>query len=251
MNGMLPEPVRDAALLLGRVVLGVVLLAHGWQKLVIDGIAETHKQFEAMGIPLAIASSSFVTFVEFVGGVLLILGALTPVVVVAHLVVMVGAAAFVHVSHGIFAADGGWEVVGVIACAELVLAACGPGRLSVDRLVLSRLRRTDSAVGGDEKSAAGKAATARKAGRAKDAVETPAAEAEPVTSAFPAVNAKGYADTSSLPVFPEQPGTGAFPEQPAGRRRIPRPITPLRERQETPRRTDPRLADRSDGSTAR
>jgi putative oxidoreductase len=245
MNGTLPEPVRDVALLLGRVILGVVLFAHGWQRLIIDGIAETHKQFEAMGIPLAIGSASFVTFVEFVGGVLLILGALTPVVVVAHLVVMVGAAAFVHVSHGIFAADGGWEVVGVIAAAELILGACGPGRLSVDRLVLSRLRRTNAAARGDEKTA-----KARKAAKAKDAVETPAAEAEPVTSAFPAVNAKGYADTSSLPVFPEQPGTGAFPEQSAGRRRIPRPFTPLREREETPRRTDPRLADRSDGPTA-
>src|SRR3954454_10192673 len=245
MNGTLPEPVRDIALMLGRVVLGVVLFAHGWQKLIIDGSSETHKQVEAMGIPLAIASSSFVTFVEFVGGVLLILGALTPVVVIAHLVVMVGAASFVHVSHGVFATDGGWEVVGVIASAELILGACGPGRLSVDRLVLSRLRRTNAAARGGEKS------TGRKAGKAKDAVEIPAVEAEPVTSAFPAVNAKGYADTSSLPVFPEQPGTGAFPEQSAGRRRIPRPFTPLREREEAPRRTDPRLADRSDGPTTR
>src|SRR3954468_11512570 len=165
MNGTLPEPVRDVALLLGRVVLGVVLLAHGWQKLVIDGIAETHKQFEAMGIPLAIASSSFVTFVEFVGGVLLILGALTPVVVVAHLVVMVGAAGFVHVSHGIFATDGGWEVVGVIAAAELVIAACGPGRLSVDRLVLARLRRT-AVVGGDEEAVTAKTAKPAKTRKA-------------------------------------------------------------------------------------
>jgi putative oxidoreductase len=250
MNGTLPEPVRDVALLLGRLVLGVVLFAHGWQRLIIDGIAETHKQFEAMGIPLAIASASFVTFVEFVGGVLLILGALTPVVVLAHLVVMVGAAAFVHVSHGIFATDGGWEVVGVIAAAELMLGACGPGRLSVDRLVLSRLRRTDDAVRGEKKATGEKEKRARKA---KDAAPAAGqADAEPVTSAFPAVNAKGYADTSSLPVFPaEQPGTGAFPEQTPGRRRIPRPITPLREREETPRRTDPRLADRSDGSTAR
>jgi putative oxidoreductase len=251
MNGTLPEPVRDIALLIGRVLLGVVLFAHGWQKLVILGVSETHKQFEALGIPLAIASASFVTFVEFVGGVLLIVGALTPVVIVAHLVVMVGAAVFVHVSNGVFAADGGWEVVGVIAAAELIIGACGPGRLSVDRLVLSRLRRTNAAVRGDLADAP--TTKTRKPKKAGAAVAAPAdaADAEPVTSAFPAVNAKGYADTSSLPVFPpEQPGTGSFPEQTAGRRRIPRPITPLRER-ETPPRADPRLADRSDGPATR
>jgi putative oxidoreductase len=234
MNGTLPEPVRDVALLLGRVILGVVLFAHGWQRLIIDGIAETHKQFEAMGIPLAIASSSFVTFVEFVGGALLILGALTPVVICLHLVVMVGAAAFVHVSHGVFATDGGWELVGVIACAELIIGACGPGRFSVDRAVLSRLRRTNAALGGE----AATVKTKRRHGRA-------AADIEPATSAFPAVkvDAKGYTDTSSLPVFPEQPGTGSFPEQPAGRRRIPRPITQLR--------AESRLGDRSDDPAKR
>lgn len=237
MNGTLPEPLRDIALLIGRVVLGVVLFAHGWQRLVVNGISETHKQFEAMGIPLAIASSSFVTFVEFVGGALLVLGALTPVVILAHLVVMVGAATFVHVSHGIFATDGGWELVGVIAAAELIIGACGPGRFSVDRLVLSRLRRT---------GAAARPATPADAPTVVARVPDP----EPATSAFPAVTGPRYSESSSTPVFPEQPGTGSFPEQAAGRRRIPRPITALRER-DLAQKTDPRIADRSDGPAAR
>lgn len=236
MNGTLPEPLRDIALLLGRVILGVVLFAHGWQKLMVDGVAETHKQFEALGIPAAIASASFVTFVEFAGGALLIIGALTPVVIVAHLIVMIGAAVFVNVSHGIFAADGGWELVGVIASAELIIGACGPGRFSVDRLVLSRLRRTNDAIRGTK------------------AIEAPAAPAaadvEPATSVFPAVTVPTYSESSSSPVFVEQPGTGSFPEQSGGRRRVPRPITPLRER-DLSNRTDPRLADRSDGPAAR
>jgi hypothetical protein len=88
-----------------------------------------------MGIPLAIVSTSFVTVVEFVGGALLLLGALTRVVVALHILVMIGAAAFVHISHGLFAQDGGWELVGVIAACELVLAATGAGRFSVDHLV--------------------------------------------------------------------------------------------------------------------
>jgi putative oxidoreductase len=138
MNRFLPTASGDLALLTARIILGVVLFAHGIQKMIIDGFAKTFGLFEAMGIPLAIVSSSFVTVVEFVGGLLLLLGALTRIVVTLHIVVMVGAAIFVHASHGIFAADGGWELVGVIAACELTLAAVGPGRYSIDHLLLRR-----------------------------------------------------------------------------------------------------------------
>ncbi|HEY0815159.1 MAG TPA: DoxX family membrane protein [Pseudonocardia sp.] len=142
LNRALPAPTRDIAILIGRVILGVVLFAHGWQKLVINGIAGTYGQFEKLGIPLAIVSASFASFVEFVGGVLIIVGALTTTVVALDLVVMVGAAGFVHITHGVFAQDGGWELVGVIVAAELALAAHGPGRFSVDHLV-TRLRERE------------------------------------------------------------------------------------------------------------
>lgn len=144
LNRPLPAPARDIAVLIARVILGVVLFAHGWQKLIINGISATYGQFEKMGIPLAIVSASFTSFVEFVGGVLIILGALTTTVVALDLVVMLGAAGFVHVTHGIFAADGGWELVGVIVAVELALAAFGPGRYSVDDL-LSRRRAREHA----------------------------------------------------------------------------------------------------------
>jgi putative oxidoreductase len=158
----LPAPARDIALLIGRLVLGVVLFAHGWQKLMINGISGTYGQFEKLGIPLAIVSASFTAFVEFVGGVLLIVGALTTTVIALDLVVMVGAAGFVHITHGIFAADGGWELVGVIAAVELALAATGPGRYSVDHLISTHRSEQDAtpakvpvAVDGAEAAGAG------------------------------------------------------------------------------------------------
>ena len=138
MNRFLPVVGSDFALLTARIVLGIVLFAHGIQKLIINGFAKTLEQFEAMGIPLAIVSSAFVTVVESLGGFLLLLGALTRVVVSLHIIVMVGAAMFVHASRGIFAQDGGWELVGVIAACELTLAAVGPGRYSLDHLLLRR-----------------------------------------------------------------------------------------------------------------
>jgi putative oxidoreductase len=240
MNGALPEAARDLALLVARVVLGVVLFAHGWQKVVISGIAETRSQFEALGIPAAIASSSFVAFVEFLGGVLLVLGALTPLVVALHLVVMVGAAAFVHVSHGVFAADGGWELVGVIAACELVLAACGAGRFSVDHQILSRIRRRAGAAPPAAPPVA--PGPGRHEKPADDQVDL-----EPATSAFPAVTGANFAIRPDAPMFGEAPAGGAAVEQTGGRqRRIPRSFTPLQGRGETARRTDLRPLDRSD-----
>jgi putative oxidoreductase len=141
LNRPLPAPARDIAMLIARVILGVVLFAHGWQKLMINGISATYGQFEKLGIPLAIVSASFTSFVEFVGGVLIILGALTTTVVALDLIVMVGAAGFVHITNGIFAKDGGWELVGVIVAVELALAAFGPGCYSVDHLIARRRDR--------------------------------------------------------------------------------------------------------------
>src|SRR3954452_3728640 len=242
MNGTLPEPVRDVVLLVARLVLGVVLFAHGWQKLVIYGIAGTRTQFEAMGIPLAIVSSSFVSFVEFVGRVLVVFGFLVPVVVVLLLVVMIGAASFVHVSHGIFAVDGGWELVGVIATCELMLGACGAGRFSVDRLVLDRRRRTSigrpAAVKSAVKSAEESAVTSGGWGAESSAGAAEHADVEAATSVFRAVKVDGscLSAQSTAPVFPESPGSS---EQPGVRaRRVPRPITPLQGRDGS-RRPDP------------
>jgi putative oxidoreductase len=138
MNRPLPAPVRDWALLLSRVLIGIVMFAHGYQKMVINGLGRTTDGFENMSIPIAIVSASFVTVVEFAGSALLLAGALTSIVCGLQLVIMVGAAVFVHAQNGIFIANGGWELVGVIAAGLLAIAAVGPGRFSVDHLVRTR-----------------------------------------------------------------------------------------------------------------
>jgi putative oxidoreductase len=138
LNRPLPLPARDWALLLARVLIGVVMFAHGYEKMVINGIGRTTEGFEHLSIPLAIVSASFVTVVEFIGSVLLIAGALTPVMCGLMLVIMVGAAVFVHGANGIFVANGGWELVGVIGAGLIAVGAVGPGRFSVAHLVRGR-----------------------------------------------------------------------------------------------------------------
>ena len=142
MNRTLPGSARDVALLVARLLLGTIMFAHGYQKLMIDGLGRTTQGFESMSIPVAIFSAAFVTVIEIVGGVLVILGALLTLVAACYLVVMVGAAVFVHIPHGIFVEDGGWELVGAIAALLLALAAAGSGRYGVDGLFQARHART-------------------------------------------------------------------------------------------------------------
>jgi putative oxidoreductase len=136
----LPAPVRDAALLIARLVVGVVLVAHGWQKVVTNGIGRTTEGFAEMGIPLPAASAAFASVVELVGGALLVVGAATAVVGVLVVLNMLGALVLVHIGNGVFVSEGGWELVGVIGAAALVLAAVGAGRYSVDYALSPRRR---------------------------------------------------------------------------------------------------------------
>ncbi len=138
MNRTLPGPAGDVALVLARLILATIMFAHGYQKLFINGLGRTTQGFESMSIPVAIVSAAFVTVVELVGSVLVLAGALITVVAACYLIVMVGAAVFVHIPNGVFAVDNGWELVGAITALLLVLAAVGPGRWSVDHALRTR-----------------------------------------------------------------------------------------------------------------
>ena len=136
-----PASVRDTALLVSRLLLGTIMFAHGYQKLMVDGIGRTSQGFEHMSIPVAIVSASFVTVVEVVGGLLLIAGLLVAVVAALEGVVMLGAAVFVHLQHGVFVADGGWELVGAIGAGLVAVGVAGPGRWSLAQVLGTRHTR--------------------------------------------------------------------------------------------------------------
>ena len=137
----LPAPTSDVASLVARLLLGVVLVAHGWQKLAEKGIAATTAGFAGMGIPAPGAAAVFATAVEFGGGALILLGLATPYVAVSTTLNMIGAGLFAgHWTGGVFVAQGGWELVGLIITGALLLLAFGPGRYSVDHLLAARRR---------------------------------------------------------------------------------------------------------------
>ena len=134
-----PAAVRDAGLLLARVVTGAVFIAHGWQKLATNGVEGTAAFFGQAGVPLPTLSAWFATLVELVGGAALVLGVAVPVVGLLLALDMLGAYLFVHAGNGIFVDAGGWELVGALGAVSLALAAVGAGRISVDALLGDRL----------------------------------------------------------------------------------------------------------------
>ncbi|HEY5853998.1 MAG TPA: DoxX family protein [Aldersonia sp.] len=132
---MSTETPRSLALLIARVGLGVIFVAHGWQKFDTNGLDATKAGFAGMGVPAPELAAYFSTFVELVGGAALILGLLTPVVAFLLFLDMLGAFFIVHVDKGVFAADGGYELVVALGVGALLLAVFGAGRFSADAIL--------------------------------------------------------------------------------------------------------------------
>ncbi|MFI0480427.1 DoxX family protein [Actinomadura sp. 9N215] len=130
--------LSDVGLLIGRVALGVVFVAHGWQKLDDLGHGAVTKMFEGMDVPMASLSAYYSTWVELAGGLALIAGAAVPVAGLLLAIDMAGAFWFVHKGNGVFVAENGYELVLALGGAAVLLAFAGAGRFSVDGLIFAR-----------------------------------------------------------------------------------------------------------------
>ncbi len=126
----------DVGLLVLRLVLGVIFIGHGAQKLFgsfggprISGFA---KMLEQLGVKLAKPMAILAGLAEFVGGILVILGFLTPLAALALIGVMIVAVLTVHLKNGFFNTNGGYEFNLALAGMALTLLIIGPGAYSLD-----------------------------------------------------------------------------------------------------------------------
>ncbi|SNT71281.1 DoxX family protein [Psychrobacter sp. LV10R520-6] len=144
INKILHSKAGAAALIL-RVPVGLILAAHGGQKLFGwfggNGLAGTAQWMSSMGMEPGLLMAILAGGAEFFGGLSLVLGLLTrPAALVAAFTMLV-AIFSVHIGNGLFAADGGYEYALILMVALLALAVQGGGYLSMDKALSEKLGR--------------------------------------------------------------------------------------------------------------
>lgn len=125
----------DIALLLVRLI-GLGLAAHGAQKLLGwfggYGIAGTGGFMESLGFRPGRLFATAAGLSEFVGGLLLVLGLggpIGPMLIVATMIVAIFS---VHLQHGFFGQNGGYELPLTNIALVVLLAFTGFGTISLD-----------------------------------------------------------------------------------------------------------------------
>ena len=119
-----------------RVIVGVIMFAHGLQKLTQMGPGNFGGQMLAgLGVPLPELMGYVVTFVELVGGILLIVGLFSRIAALSLTIDLVVAILLVKLNVGLIAPQGsgaGAELDLALIAGLLVVLLAGPGKLSVD-----------------------------------------------------------------------------------------------------------------------
>ena len=122
------DRLQPLGLLVLRLVLGAIMIAHGWQKIAghLHGFmgALSH-----MGIPAWMAY--LVVAAEFGGGILVVVGFLTRFAAFAILIDMLVAILKVHLHNGL-TGDGGFEFPLALAAIAFSLIFSGAGAISLD-----------------------------------------------------------------------------------------------------------------------
>jgi len=128
-----------AGLLLGRLIFGMLMAAHGAQKLFGwfggYGLAGTAGFFEQLGFRPGRVFVVTASLSEMLGGILIALGLFGPVGPALLLSVMIVAVVSVHWGHGLFAGTNGIEVPLLYAAGAVALALTGYGPFSLDTVL--------------------------------------------------------------------------------------------------------------------
>ena len=116
-----------------RIVVGLVFLLHGAQKLFVFGLGGTADIMGKLGLPLPVLCAAIVIVVELLGGLAILLGAfarLAGTLLAFEMVVAIIVARL----HGGFFAPYGYEFELTLLAACLTFASTGPGRISLEEI---------------------------------------------------------------------------------------------------------------------
>lgn len=123
------DRMQPLALLALRIVLGAVMIGHGYHKVFGGGLIEHWHRVQSLGLPgfLAIPSA----FAEFFGGILVVLGLFTRCAAIAILIDMIVAIWKIHWKNGLLAQHG-YEFPLALAAIAFTLICYGPGPLALE-----------------------------------------------------------------------------------------------------------------------
>jgi len=126
--------------LVARITLGVLFISTGWGK--VHNLAKVTAYFAELGIPLPGIQAPMVSFIELIGGALLVIGLASRVAalpLMASMAVAILTAQRENV-HGLA------DLFGLVEWTYLALllwvALAGPGKVSLDQLIFGRNRAT-------------------------------------------------------------------------------------------------------------
>jgi putative oxidoreductase len=126
-------------LLLVRVVVGVLFIGHGAQKLFGwfggYGPKGTGGWMESVGIKPGVLMAVFAGLLELVGGTLLTVGLFTPLAGILIAFAMIGAIVKVHYKNGVWITANGYEYTLVLFTVAVGIALIGAGDYSLDALI--------------------------------------------------------------------------------------------------------------------
>jgi putative oxidoreductase len=126
----------NIGLLIIRVVIGVIFMGHGAQKLFGwfggYGIKGTGGWFESIGIKPGAAMALLAGLTELIGGILFTLGLLTPLAGIMIAGTMVMAIAKVHAPNGLWSTENGYEYNLTVIAVVIGVALIGPGQYALD-----------------------------------------------------------------------------------------------------------------------
>ena len=126
-----------------RVPVGIILAAHGAQKLFGwfggYGLEGTGQWMGSIGLEPGFIMALLAGLAEFAGGIALVLGLLTRPAALVSAFTMVVAIFAVHVSNGLFMSNNGYEFALALLAASVALTFQGGGALSADNGIAARL----------------------------------------------------------------------------------------------------------------
>lgn len=118
-----------------RVILGIVFIAHGWDKLQ-RGPANFAGFLTSLNLPAPEVLAWIVTLLELVGGILLLIGAATRLVAFLLALEMIGTTLLVKVDVGLIGQQGaGAELDIALFAGAVAILLLGPGKAAVDNRI--------------------------------------------------------------------------------------------------------------------